>query len=151
MSGAPLLDGQAQVDQQDARVDAALQAGWSIRHDPVRGEYLAARELVTSRTLDELLNVIEAPGELRVVPGGVHAITPKRGTAVSVRTGLPADLTDVMSFPSRRSARSAAAGSCASKSCRSVLRAAGGTRGSRRDCPLDVGIVRAGRGRQRCL
>ena len=60
MSEARLLDGQVLVDEQDARVDAALQAGWTIRFDPVRGEYLAARELVTSRKLDELLDEIEA-------------------------------------------------------------------------------------------
>ncbi|HET6187114.1 MAG TPA: hypothetical protein VFE59_08940 [Trebonia sp.] len=37
--------------------------------------------------------------ELRVLPGRAHAITPKRGTAVSLRTGLPANLTDMMSYP----------------------------------------------------
>ena len=37
--------------------------------------------------------------ELRSVPGGAHEITPKRGTAVSLRHGLPAVLTDMMSFP----------------------------------------------------
>jgi len=39
--------------------------------------------------------------ELRIAPDGVHAITPKCGTAVSVRTGVPGDLTDVMTFPVR--------------------------------------------------
>jgi hypothetical protein len=43
-----------------ARVDAALQAGWAIRHDPLRGEFTAARELQVGRTLDELLGKIEA-------------------------------------------------------------------------------------------
>jgi hypothetical protein len=36
--------------------------------------------------------------ELRAVPG-VHAVTPKRGTVVSLRTGLAARLTDMTSFP----------------------------------------------------
>jgi hypothetical protein len=60
MSGALPLDGQAQVDQQDARVEAALRAGWAIRRDPVRLEFTAARELHVARTLDELLDEIEA-------------------------------------------------------------------------------------------
>lgn len=50
--------------RRQARVDSALQAGWSIRLDPVRLEFTAARELHTARTLDELLDAVEgAPGE----------------------------------------------------------------------------------------
>jgi hypothetical protein len=37
--------------------------------------------------------------ELRAVPGDTHKITPKRGTVVSLRTGLPARMTDMTSFP----------------------------------------------------
>ena len=37
--------------------------------------------------------------EVQALPGHAHAITPKRGTAVSLRSGLPANLTDMMSFP----------------------------------------------------
>ena len=33
------------------------------------------------------------------MPGGAHAVTPARGTAVSLRTGLPARLTDRAAFP----------------------------------------------------
>lgn len=41
------------------RTDRALQAGWAIRFDWMRLEYAAARELLTARTLDELLDAIE--------------------------------------------------------------------------------------------
>lgn len=37
--------------------------------------------------------------EVRVQSGRVHEITPKHGTAVSLRTGSLARLTDMMSFP----------------------------------------------------
>lgn len=50
---------QAQADRQQARVDRALQAGWVIRHDTARLEFIAARELLTARTLDALLDMIE--------------------------------------------------------------------------------------------
>lgn len=61
---APLPEGlQAAADRRQARVDAALQAGWAIRWDPLRGEFSAARELVTARELDELLDAVEAAGE----------------------------------------------------------------------------------------
>jgi hypothetical protein len=50
------------AELQDARVEEALQAGWAIRYDPVRLEYTAAREMLTARLLDELLDGIEAPG-----------------------------------------------------------------------------------------
>ena len=43
-----------------ARVDAALQAGWVIRHDPLRGEFTAARDMHVGRTLDDLLEKIES-------------------------------------------------------------------------------------------
>ena len=46
-------------ERRQAEVDAALQAGWVIRHDPERGEFTAARELLTARTLDDLLGKIE--------------------------------------------------------------------------------------------
>jgi hypothetical protein len=60
MSGAlPLDHPQALAERQDARVEAALPAGWSIRCDPVRLEFTAAREMLTARTLDELLDAIE--------------------------------------------------------------------------------------------
>lgn len=49
-------------ERQGARVDAALQAGWVIRHDPVRLEWTAAREMVKARTLDKLLDAIEEAG-----------------------------------------------------------------------------------------
>jgi hypothetical protein len=53
-------DLRAEEERRQARVDAALQAGWSIRRDPVRGEFAAARELLVTRTLDDLLDAIEA-------------------------------------------------------------------------------------------
>ena len=51
---------QEQAQRQAARVEAALRAGWAIRRDPVRLEFTAAREMHTARTLDELLDAIEA-------------------------------------------------------------------------------------------
>ncbi len=62
MSGAAPSGVQAQAELQQARVDAAIQAGWVIRWDPDRLEYRASRELLTARTLDGLLDVIEARG-----------------------------------------------------------------------------------------
>jgi hypothetical protein len=60
MSGAlPLDHPQALAERQAARVEAALRAGWAIRADPVRLEFTAAREMLTARTLDELLDAIE--------------------------------------------------------------------------------------------
>lgn len=50
---------QLAADRQDARVEAAIRAGWVIRHDPERLEYRASRELLTARTLDDLLSRIE--------------------------------------------------------------------------------------------
>ena len=50
-------------EERQARVDAALQAGWVIRWDPDRLEYRASRELLTARALDGLLDAIkEADG-----------------------------------------------------------------------------------------
>jgi hypothetical protein len=57
--------GREAAERQQARVDGALQAGWSFRRDPVRMEFTAARELHTARTLDELLDEIEAAGGAR--------------------------------------------------------------------------------------
>ena len=51
--------GREEEERRQARVDRALQAGWAIRHDPGRLEYIAARELHTSRTLDGLLDQVE--------------------------------------------------------------------------------------------
>lgn len=48
--------------KQDARVEGALRAGWRLHYDPARLEF-TARELHVARTLDELLNTIEAPGD----------------------------------------------------------------------------------------
>jgi len=60
MSRALPLDRQAErAEEQDARVEAALRAGWAIRRDPVRLEFTAAREMLTARTLDELLDAID--------------------------------------------------------------------------------------------
>lgn len=50
----------AQTVEQGDRIEAAEQAGWVIRRDPVRLEFTAARELHTSRTLDGLLGQVEA-------------------------------------------------------------------------------------------
>jgi hypothetical protein len=52
----------AATDAQRERMETALQAGWVIRRDPVRLEFTAAREVHTARTLDELLDAIEAAG-----------------------------------------------------------------------------------------
>jgi hypothetical protein len=46
--------------RRQARIDAALQAGWVIRHDPLRGEFTAARELHVGRTIDDLLAAVES-------------------------------------------------------------------------------------------
>lgn len=51
------------AERRDARIDAALLAGWSIRRDPVRLDYTAAREMVTARTMDDLLDAIDAAQE----------------------------------------------------------------------------------------
>lgn len=58
---ADLGPGEA-AELRQARVEAAVRAGWVIRFDPDRLEYRAARELVTARTLDGLLGAIEAGG-----------------------------------------------------------------------------------------
>lgn len=52
----PAPEGERQVE----RIEAALAAGWILRYDPVRGERVAAREVLTARTLDGLLDAIEA-------------------------------------------------------------------------------------------
>lgn len=51
---------QAMTGKQQARVEAAMKAGWAFRFDPVRLEYAAARMLHVDRTLDGLLDTIEA-------------------------------------------------------------------------------------------
>lgn len=55
-------DAQAKAERRQARLDAAFQAGWAIRLDPVRGEYAASRDLHTARLLDQLLDEIEGAG-----------------------------------------------------------------------------------------
>jgi hypothetical protein len=50
----------AKRERVQQRADAAMQAGWVIRFDPDRLEYRASRELHTARTLEALLNAIEA-------------------------------------------------------------------------------------------
>jgi hypothetical protein len=57
-AAAELADVELDARRQ-ARVDAALQAGWVIRHDPLRSEFTAAREMHVGRTLDDLLEKIE--------------------------------------------------------------------------------------------
>lgn len=52
-------------ERRQARVDAALQAGWVIRYYPERLEYGAARELLTARTLDELLDAVKGADDGR--------------------------------------------------------------------------------------
>jgi hypothetical protein len=59
-AGAELADDIEMDALRQARVDAALQAGWVIRHDPLRGEFTAAREMHVGRTLDDLLEKIES-------------------------------------------------------------------------------------------
>ena len=54
-------DARAAGELRQARLDAAVRAGWVIRFDPDRLEYRASRELLTERTLDLLLDAIEAP------------------------------------------------------------------------------------------
>lgn len=48
------------LEDEQARADRAMQAGWVIRYDPDRLEYRASRELVTARSLGLLLDEIEA-------------------------------------------------------------------------------------------
>jgi hypothetical protein len=55
-------EARAAAEARQARVDAAVRAGWVIRFDPDRLEYRASRELLTARTLDLLLGAIEAGG-----------------------------------------------------------------------------------------
>lgn len=61
----PVADDTDLDARRQARVDAALRAGWVIRHDPVRGEFSAAREVHVGRTLDEMLAKIEDVGDRR--------------------------------------------------------------------------------------
>lgn len=58
-AAAELADDVELDARRQARVDAALQAGWVIRHDPLRCEFTAAWELYVGRTLDDLLQKIE--------------------------------------------------------------------------------------------
>jgi hypothetical protein len=62
VSGAAPPGTRAQAELEQARVDAAIQAGWVIRWDPDRLEYRASRELLTARTLEDLLDMIGARG-----------------------------------------------------------------------------------------
>jgi hypothetical protein len=50
----------AATDAERERMEMAFRAGWSIRYDPLRLEFTAARELRKSRTLAELLDAVEA-------------------------------------------------------------------------------------------
>lgn len=50
------------AEWQQAQVDKALQAGWSIRFDFMRMEYAATRELYTDRTIPGLLRKIKEAG-----------------------------------------------------------------------------------------
>jgi hypothetical protein len=50
----------AATDAERERMELAFRAGWSVRYDPMRDEFTAARELHTARKLGELLDVIEA-------------------------------------------------------------------------------------------
>jgi hypothetical protein len=58
-----VLAAQAVSERNETRFEAALQAGWVIRRDPVRLEFTAAREVHVARTIDELLDAIEASGD----------------------------------------------------------------------------------------
>jgi len=52
--------GRAALDAvRPARIEAALQAGWLFRYDPLRDEFTAAREMHTGRSVDKLLDAIE--------------------------------------------------------------------------------------------
>lgn len=55
-------DKRTKAEVRQARVDAAIRAGWVIRFDPDRLEYRASRELHTARLLDQLLDEIEGAG-----------------------------------------------------------------------------------------
>ena len=57
---ADLALARAMTQEQQDRVEAAMKAGWAFRFDPVRLEFTAARELHVDRTLDGLLDTIEA-------------------------------------------------------------------------------------------
>jgi hypothetical protein len=50
----------AATDAERERMELAVRAGWTIRFDPVRGEFAAGRDLRTARTLGELLDAVEA-------------------------------------------------------------------------------------------
>lgn len=52
----------AATDAERERMAAAERAGWTIRRDPMRAEFTAARELHTARTLAALLDAIEGDG-----------------------------------------------------------------------------------------
>lgn len=60
---APTPEQVAAAARQNARLRAAIDAGWVIRIDPVRMEYVASRETLTARSADALLDMIDAQGE----------------------------------------------------------------------------------------
>ena len=60
---APTPEEVTAAARQNARLRAAIDAGWILRIDPIRLEYSAAREMLTARTADDLLDMIEAQGE----------------------------------------------------------------------------------------
>lgn len=83
------------AEEREARTEAALQAGWDIRYDPVRLEYRASRELLTARTLDGLLDAIkEGPEahEVAIVPGSAYSVTGRN-------SGRPANLLLPWDYP----------------------------------------------------
>lgn len=57
---APTPEQVAEAARRAVRLQEAVDAGWVLRFDPVRLEYVASREMLTARSADALLDLIEA-------------------------------------------------------------------------------------------
>lgn len=55
-----------ELDREDARrfkrIDELTRAGWTLRYDPVRDEYVMTRHEARARTLDAVIDAAESCG-----------------------------------------------------------------------------------------
>lgn len=56
---APTPERVAEAVRREARLRAAVDAGWDIRIDPVRLTYVASRDMLEARDVDALLDLVE--------------------------------------------------------------------------------------------